>query len=174
MAKHFLSLLDVTPDDLSRTLALAAELKAGRRAGRASPHASALAGRHVGLLFEKPSLRTRVTFTIGVGELGGSIVDIPSDVMHADREPLHDVARNLERWVDAVVIRTFAQGRLSIFTGVGARPAHRQCAVGRGTSLSGAGRHADAAGAVGLGRRPHHRLRGRRQQRRHLARACRR
>ncbi len=116
MAKHFLSLLDVTPDDLSRTLALAAELKAGRRAGRASPHASALAGRHVGMLFEKPSLRTRVTFTIGIGELGGSIVDIPSDVMHADREPLHDVARNLERWVDAVVIRTFAQGRLSIFT----------------------------------------------------------
>ena len=75
-----------------------------------------MAGRHVGLLFEKPSLRTRVTFTIGVEELGGSVVDIPSDVMHADREPLHDVARNLERWVDAVVIRTFAQKRLSIFT----------------------------------------------------------
>ncbi len=116
MARHFLSLLDFTPDDLSRTLALASELKAARRARAASPHASALAGRHVGLLFEKPSLRTRVTFTIGVGELGGSVVDIPSDVMHADREPLHDVARNLERWVDAVVIRTFAQSRLTIFT----------------------------------------------------------
>ena len=70
-------------------------------------------GKHVGLLFEKPSLRTRVTFTIGVRELGGDIVDIPADVMHADREPLHDVARNLERWVDAVVIRTFAQERLA-------------------------------------------------------------
>ena len=80
------------------------------------PQATALAGRQVGLLFEKPSLRTRVTFTIGIGELGGDFVDIPSDVMHADREPLHDVARNLERWIDAVVIRTFSQGRLSIFT----------------------------------------------------------
>jgi ornithine carbamoyltransferase len=116
MPKHFLTLLDYTPDDLARTLALAAELKAARRARVVSPHASALAGRHVGLLFEKPSLRTRVTFTIGVGELGGSVVDIPSDVMHADREPLHDVARNLERWVDGVVIRTFAQARLTIFT----------------------------------------------------------
>ncbi len=116
MSRHFLTLLDYTPDDLARTLALAAELKTARRARAVSPHAAALAGRHVGLLFEKPSLRTRVTFTIGVGELGGSVVDIPSDVMHADREPLHDVARNLERWVDAVVIRTFAQGRLTIFT----------------------------------------------------------
>jgi ornithine carbamoyltransferase len=71
-----------------------------------------LNGKHVGLLFEKPSLRTRVTFTIGVRELGGDIVEIPADVMHADREPINDVARNLERWVDAVVIRTFAQERL--------------------------------------------------------------
>ena len=116
MAKHFLSLLDFTPDDLHRCLELASSLGADRRARRISPHGSALAGRQIGMLFEKPSLRTRVTFTIGVGELGGSIVDIPSDVMHADREPLHDVARNLVRWVDAVVIRTFAQARLSIFT----------------------------------------------------------
>ena len=78
-----------------------------------APTAPALNGKHVGLLFEKPSLRTRVTFTIGVRELGGDIVEIPADVMHADREPIHDVARNLERWVDAVVIRTFGQERLS-------------------------------------------------------------
>jgi len=115
VAQHFLSLLNYSPDDLARTLALAAELKTARRQRLASPHATALAGRQVGLLFEKPSLRTRVTFTIGIGELGGSVVEIPSDVMHADREPLHDVARNLERWVDAVVIRTFAQQRLGIF-----------------------------------------------------------
>ena len=51
----------------------------------------------------------RVTFTIGVRELGGDMVEIPADVMHADREPIDDVARNLERWVDAVVIRTFAR-----------------------------------------------------------------
>src|SRR5690606_26902873 len=54
----------------------------------------------------------RVTFTIGVRELGGHIVEIPADVMHADREPLDDVVRNLERWMDAAVIRTFAQDRL--------------------------------------------------------------
>ena len=77
-----------------------------------APTWNALNGKHVGLLFEKPSLRTRVTFTIGVRELGGDIVEIPADVMHADREPINDVARNLERWVDAVVIRTFAQERL--------------------------------------------------------------
>jgi ornithine carbamoyltransferase len=113
--KHLLSILDFSPAELERCLALASELKTARRAGVATLHDRALAGRHVGLLFEKPSLRTRVTFTIGVGELGGHVVDIPSDVMHADREPLHDVARNLERWVDAVVIRTFAQARLTIF-----------------------------------------------------------
>jgi ornithine carbamoyltransferase len=114
--RHFLSVLDFAPDELERCLALASELKAARRAKSSTPHDRALAGCQVGLLFEKPSLRTRVTFTIGVGELGGNVVDIPSDVMHADREPLHDVARNLERWVDAVVIRTFAQARLAIFT----------------------------------------------------------
>ena len=116
MPKHFLSVLDFTPDDLSRCLELASALRANRRARRPCPHGTALAGRQIGLLFEKPSLRTHVTFTIGVGELGGAVVDIPSDVMHADREPLHDVSRNLERWIDAVVIRTFSQGRLAIFT----------------------------------------------------------
>ena len=72
--KHFLTLLDYTPDDLARCheLALAAELKTARRAraaGRRTPRRSPAA--MLGLLFEKPSLRTRVTFTIGVGELGG-------------------------------------------------------------------------------------------------------
>ncbi|MGD9902696.1 MAG: ornithine carbamoyltransferase [Vicinamibacterales bacterium] len=113
-ARSFLSILDLTPDELHRCLERAVRLRAARRARTAVPEATALAGRQVGMLFEKPSLRTRVTFVIGIRELGGDFVDIPSDVMHADREPLHDVARNLERWVDAVVIRTFAQARLSI------------------------------------------------------------
>jgi ornithine carbamoyltransferase len=112
VARHFLSILDFTPAELRDTLDLGLQIKADRRQGRSAPTAQALAGRHVGLLFEKPSLRTRVTFTIGVRELGGDIVDIPADVMHADREPLHDVARNLERWIDAVVIRTYGQDRL--------------------------------------------------------------
>ncbi len=112
MARNFLSILDFTPAELESTLELGTRLKRERRQGASAPTATALAHRHVGLLFEKPSLRTRVTFTIGVRELGGDIVEIPADVMHADREPLEDVARNLERWLDAVVIRTYAQSRL--------------------------------------------------------------
>ena len=110
--QNFLSILDLNPDILRRLLESAARLKRERVKGMKAPTAQALNGRHVGMLFEKPSLRTRVTFTIGVRELGGDIVEIPADVMHADREPIQDVARNLERWVDAVVIRTFGQERL--------------------------------------------------------------
>jgi ornithine carbamoyltransferase len=110
--KDFLSVLDFDHEELTRAIALASRLKRERPLGLRAPTAHALDGRHIGLLFEKPSLRTRVTFTIGVRELGGDMVEIPADVMHADREPVHDVARNLERWVDALVIRTFSQERL--------------------------------------------------------------
>ena len=111
-SKDVLSILDFNHDELTQAIELAMRLKRERSLGLRAPTAHALDGRHIGLLFEKPSLRTRVTFTIGVRELGGDMVEIPADVMHADREPVHDVARNLERWVDAVVIRTFAQDRL--------------------------------------------------------------
>lgn len=111
--KDLLSILDLDSSELASVLKVATRLKAERSMGLRAPTAHALDGRHVGMLFEKPSLRTRVTFTIGVRELGGDVVDIPADVMHADREPVHDVARNLERWVDAIVIRTFAQDRLA-------------------------------------------------------------
>lgn len=111
--QNFLSILDLDPDRLGKVLELAAKLKRERVKGMKAPTSNALNGKHVGLLFEKPSLRTRVTMTIGVRELGGDIVEIPADVMRADREPIQDVTRNLERWVDAVVIRTFAQERLS-------------------------------------------------------------
>ena len=110
--QNFLSILDLNPDLAAKLLESAAKLKRERVKGMKASTAQLLNGRHVGLLFEKPSLRTRVTFTIGVRELGGDIVEIPADVMHADREPINDVARNLERWVDAVVIRTFGQERL--------------------------------------------------------------
>jgi ornithine carbamoyltransferase len=110
--KDFLSILDFSHEELAQAIDLAMRLKRERALGLRAPTAHALDGRHIGLLFEKPSLRTRVTFTIGVRELGGDMVEIPADVMHADREPIHDVARNLERWVDAVVIRTFSQHRL--------------------------------------------------------------
>ncbi|MEP6782524.1 MAG: ornithine carbamoyltransferase [Acidobacteriota bacterium] len=110
--QNFLSILDLDPDRIAKLLELAAKLKRERVKGMKAPTWNALNGKQAGLLFEKPSLRTRVTMTIGVRELGGDIVEIPADVMHADREPINDVARNLERWVDAVVIRTFGQERL--------------------------------------------------------------
>ena len=111
-AKDFLSILDLGPADMDRLLALAGKLKADRRLGPRAPWASALAGTHVALLFEKPSLRTRSTFEIAVRELGGSTLDVPGEFACGDREPLEDVARNLERWVHALVVRTYAQAKV--------------------------------------------------------------
>ena len=80
-----------------------------------APHATPLTGRHVALLFDKPSLRTRSTFMIAVRELGGDVIEPPADVALGGRESIEDVARNLERWVFGVVVRTFAQERLERF-----------------------------------------------------------
>ena len=114
-AKDFLSILDLSPDDLVRLLELAARLKADRHLGRRAPTAEALAGLHVAMLFEKPSLRTRATFEIAVRELGGWTMDVPGQFGLGIREPLPDVARNLERWVKALVIRTFGHDRAATF-----------------------------------------------------------
>ncbi|HJZ75170.1 MAG TPA: ornithine carbamoyltransferase [Vicinamibacterales bacterium] len=107
--KDFLSVLDLDAFDLERCLHVAAQLKADRSLGRHAPTADALDGRHVALLFEKPSLRTRTTFEIAIRELGGHLVALQPDVALGQREPVADVARNLERWVDAIVVRTFSQ-----------------------------------------------------------------
>ena len=114
-AKDFLSILDLGPIDLDRLLALAAEMKADRRLRQRAPTAQALAGLHVALLFEKPSLRTRSTFEIAIRELGGDALHLPSHFAEGVREPLEDVARNLERWVQALVIRTFGQAKAATF-----------------------------------------------------------
>jgi ornithine carbamoyltransferase len=108
-AKDFLSILDLSCDDLERLLRVSAQMKADRRLGPKASSASALAGMHVALLFEKPSLRTRSTFEIAIRELGGDTLHLPSSLAEGTREPLRDIARNLERWVRALVIRTFAQ-----------------------------------------------------------------
>jgi len=110
---QFLSVLDLTHAELESCLALAAAMKTARRADR--PHKKPLAGRHVALLFDKPSLRTRSTFMIAVRELGGDVIEPPSDVALGGRESIEDVARNLERWVFGAVVRTFAQERLERF-----------------------------------------------------------
>jgi ornithine carbamoyltransferase len=114
-ARSFLSVLDFTPAELQAALALAARVKRERALSSCAPTARALTGRHVALLFDKPSLRTRVTFEVAVRELGGEVLTLPPEVALGGREPVADVARNLERWVHAVVIRTFAQRTVKDF-----------------------------------------------------------
>ncbi len=94
--------LDITRDELFFLLDLAVEVK--RSPERYRSH---LAGKSLALLFEKPSLRTRMTFELAIQQLGGFSIlnEGPIDA----REPLKDVARNLDRWVSAIVARTFLQ-----------------------------------------------------------------
>ena len=110
--KDYLSVLDLAPQDLDRLLALSAQLKADRCLRSAAPSAGALSGMHIALLFEKPSLRTRTTFEVAARELGAWPLDVPAQFAGGSREPLEDVARNLERWVDAIVVRTYAQEKV--------------------------------------------------------------
>jgi ornithine carbamoyltransferase len=102
-ASDLLRDLDLTDDELRYLLDLAAEVKQSPR-----DYAHTLDGKSIALLFEKPSLRTRLTFELAIKELGGDalFVDGPIGV----REPLKDVARNLDRWVDGIVARVFKQG----------------------------------------------------------------
>jgi ornithine carbamoyltransferase len=109
----FLSILDFDREELEACLELATSLKAARAAS--VPHPRPLEGRHVALIFEKPSLRTRSTFQIAVRELGGDVIEPQDAVTFGARESITDVAKNLERWVYAAVVRTFAQSRLEAF-----------------------------------------------------------
>ena len=115
LAKDFLSVLDFEPAELEACLTLAARMKRERALGPKAPTSSALQGAHVALLFDKPSLRTRSTFEIAVRELGGNVIIPFPDVALGEREPAIDVARNLERWVKGVVIRTFSHATLQAF-----------------------------------------------------------
>jgi ornithine carbamoyltransferase len=120
-AKDFLSILDLSHDDLERLLRASRQMKADRRLRRQAPSAAVLAGLHVALLFEKPSLRTRSTFEIAIRELGGDTLHLPAQFAEGVREPLEDIARNLERWVSALVIRTFGQDKAATLAAAGRR-----------------------------------------------------
>jgi ornithine carbamoyltransferase len=164
--RQFLSIRDLRVEDLTACLDLARRMKSARAAG--VPHERPLAGRHIALLFEKPSLRTRSTFMIAVRELGGDVIEPPADVVLGGRETVADVARNLERWVFGAVIRTFAQARLEAFAGRAVAP-RRERADRRGAPVPGAGRLPDAPREMGLARGADGDLRRRRQQRRDVA-----
>jgi ornithine carbamoyltransferase len=115
--KDFLSILDLSTAELVKLLELSARLKSERKLALRAPTIDALRGAHVALLFEKPSLRTRSTFEIAIRELGGHTLDVPREFGDGTREPLEDVARNLERWVSALVIRTFAHQKTQVCAG---------------------------------------------------------
>ncbi|HEY7141832.1 MAG TPA: ornithine carbamoyltransferase [Methylomirabilota bacterium] len=105
--KRLLSITDLSAKDVEDLFRLAAEWKARTKAREAR---TPLAGHSLALVFEKPSLRTRVTFEVGMAQLGGSTVYLAGqDIGLGRRESIPDVARNLGRWVDVVAARTFAQ-----------------------------------------------------------------
>jgi ornithine carbamoyltransferase len=105
MIKHFLSLADFGQADLRRYLERAIKLKADTLAGKRN---RSLEGKILGLVFEKASLRTRVTFEVGMRQLGGDSIYLSAqEVQLGVRESVADVARNLERWIDGIVVRTF-------------------------------------------------------------------
>jgi len=106
MRRHLLTLEDLSAAEAAELFEAAAALKAKRRQGL--PHA-VLAGRTLAMIFEKPSLRTRVTFEAGMTQLGGHAIYLaPADIRLGERETVQDAARNLERWVDGIVARTFS------------------------------------------------------------------
>jgi len=100
--------MEWSPAQVRSFLQLAADVKT-----HPDRYRGALAGRFLALIFEKPSLRTRVTFEVGVASLGGACVFLDHTVSHlGDREAIPDVAKSLERWVHAIVARVFKQEAL--------------------------------------------------------------
>lgn len=104
--RHLLSITDISDEDMSVFVAAAAELKARGRS-------SLLSGKVLVLLFEKPSLRTRVSFEVGMRHLGGECLYLsPAEVGLGQRESVADVARVLGRYADAIAARTFVHGTI--------------------------------------------------------------
>jgi ornithine carbamoyltransferase len=99
------------PSQLRDFFHRAAEIKS-----RPERYRSALAGKFLALMFEKPSLRTRVTFEVGIASLGGTAVFLDHTLTHlGQRESVRDIAKNLERWVHGIVARVFTQESLEEF-----------------------------------------------------------
>ena len=104
MLDNFISIHDLTLYQFSKILDISREIKD-------NPHRfrNKLKGKILAMIFQKPSLRTRMTFEVGMLQLGGEAVYLsPSDIQIGTRETVYDMGKNLERWVDAIMIRTFA------------------------------------------------------------------
>jgi len=121
--RNFLSVYDLTKDEiygiLLRSAALKSERKLERKSetGEKNAHKKAyLEGKKIGMLFEKSSTRTRVSFEVGIAELGGYPIFMSSRDLQLGRgEPIKDTARVLSRYLDGIIIRTFEQERIETF-----------------------------------------------------------
>ena len=103
-SKDFLSIRNLSLEDMRRLLDLAGLVKAYPES-----YSAALKGKTLAMIFEKPSLRTRVSFDVGIQQLGGfSLYLSPAEISLGKRESVYDVAKNLERMVQGIMIRTFA------------------------------------------------------------------
>ena len=118
--KHLLKLLDLTAGEITELLDLADQLKADNKAGRAHPY---LQGKTLGMIFEKSSTRTRVSFETGMYQLGGHALFLSSRDLQIGRgEPVEDTARVLSRYLDGIMIRTFAQEEVEALAQYGSIP----------------------------------------------------
>ncbi|MDO9464563.1 MAG: ornithine carbamoyltransferase [bacterium] len=107
MKKDLISIKDLSEQEIYKIFNLAAQLKKEQKQGKSHNHL--LAGKTIAMLFEKPSLRTRMTFEVGMYQLGGhTVYERLIGEKIGDRESVQDVAKNLERWVDGIVVRTFS------------------------------------------------------------------
>jgi ornithine carbamoyltransferase len=104
--RDLISIADLAREQLEELFTLALRLKADRLKGWSHP---LLAGKTLAMIFEKPSLRTRVTFEAGMFQLGGHAIYLaPPDIGLGTRETVPDIAQNLSRWVDLIMARTFS------------------------------------------------------------------
>jgi ornithine carbamoyltransferase len=118
--RHFLTLLDLSTDELHRLIERAIELKQWQKQGRIY---EPLKNRVLAMVFEKSSTRTRVSFETGMAQLGGHAMFLsPRDTQFGRGEPLEDSARVLSRMVDAIMIRTFAHEKVEYFAEYSACP----------------------------------------------------
>ena len=107
--EDFISISQLGPEDIGQIYALAERVKAAPQ-----DYSRALVGKQTALIFEKPSLRTRVTFEVGMTTLGGHSIFLDHTKPRlGEREPIKDIAKNLERWVDCIVARTFQHEALT-------------------------------------------------------------
>ena len=118
--KHLLKLMDWSADEITETLDLADKLKKEKKAG--VPH-HILAGKTLGMIFSKSSTRTRVSFEVGMYDLGGSALFLSSHDLQIGRgEPVEDTARVLSRFLDGIMIRTFEQAEVEALAEYGSIP----------------------------------------------------